>query len=137
MAAVRTALTGGWFPEHWDVPVALGLGVVVTGYLGDTVAGFISQWVPANWLNPVSELLIGVLLFMLGGWVGGDMSMWLRLFSFGSFAVGIADTVTVLLGLGPTPGAAVRVTTAAPVSYARSPGVRTTPATRSNAGLRY
>ena len=136
MERIRGALTGGWFPESWDVPVALGLGVVITGYLGDTVAGFISQWVPANWLNPVSELLIGVLLFVLGGWVGGDMSMWLRLFSFGSFAVGIADSVTVLLGLGG-PTAAVRVVTAPGVSYAKSPGVRTTPATRSNAGLRY
>lgn len=120
MERIRGALTGGWFPEAWDIPVALGLGVVITGYLGDTIAGFISQWVPANWLNPVSELLIGVLLFMAGGWIGGDMSMWLRLFSFGAFAVGIADTVTVLLGLGPATAAVVRVTptarTASPVT---------------------
>ena len=138
MAAVRGALTGGWFPEHWDVPVAIGLGVVITGYVGDTVAGFISQWVPAEWLNPVSEIIVGILMFMLGGWIGGDMSMWLRLFSFGALAVGVADTVTVVLGLGAP--AAVRVVTRVPTvtpAYTKSAGVRTTPATRSNAGLRY
>jgi len=103
-------LRGGWFPEQWDVPVALGLGVVITGYMGDTVAGWISQWVPAEWLNPASEFIIGILLFALGGFVAGDISQWLRLFSFGSFAVAIADTITVLLGLAPAPAAAaVRV----------------------------
>jgi hypothetical protein len=112
MAAISRALHGGWFPEAWDVPVALGLGVVITGYIGDTVASFISQWVPANWLNPVSELIIGIGLFMLGGWVGGDVSMWLRLFSFGSFAVGIADSISVLLGLTPAVATVTRVTTA-------------------------
>ena len=130
-------LRGGWFPDAWDVPVAIGLGVVITGYLGDTVAGFISQWVPAEWLNPVSEIIIGVVLFMLGGWMGGDFSMWLRLFSFGAFAVGIADTITVVLGLGVGSPATSVVRVAAPPAYARSPGVRTTPATRSNAGARY
>lgn len=100
MAAVMGMLRGGWFPEVWDVPLALGLGVVVTGYVGDTIAGFISQWVPAEWLNPASEFIVGIILFMLGGWIGGDMSRWLRLFSFGAFAVGIADSITVALGLG-------------------------------------
>jgi hypothetical protein len=105
-------LRGGWFPESWDVPVALGLGVVITGYMGDTIAGWISQWVPAEWLNPTSEIIIGIILFMLGGWVTGDISMWIRLFSFGAFAVGIADAITVLLGLGAAPtGGAVRVIT--------------------------
>lgn len=128
-------LRGGWFPEQWDIPVAIGLGVVITGYIGDTIAGFISQWVPADWLNPASELIVGVLMFMLGGWIGGDMSMWLRLFSFGAFAVGIADALTVVLGLGAraTP---VRVVGAG-VPYTRSAGVRTTPATRSNAVATY
>jgi hypothetical protein len=106
-------LRGGWFPEQWDVPVALGLGVVITGYMGDTIAGWISQWVPAEWLNPASELIIGVLLFMLGGWLTGDLSMWIRLFSFGAFAVGIADAITVVLGLGAAPAA--RATARAPV----------------------
>lgn len=112
MVATRIAgaLAGGWFPEAWEIPVAIGLGVVATGYLGDTVAGFISQWVPAAWLNPVSELVIGVLLFMLGGWVGGDISMWLRLLSFGAFAVGIADVITMVLGMAPgAPTPTVRV----------------------------
>jgi len=139
MAAIRGALSGGWFPEHWDVPVAIGLGVVITGYLGDTVAGFISQWIPAEWLNPTSEILVGVLLFLFGGMIGGDLSMWMRLFSFGAFAVGIADTLTLLLGLGATP--TLRVTTPARIvtspAYTKSPGVRTTPATRSNAVFRY
>jgi len=103
-------LRGGWFPETWDVPVALGLGVVITGYMGDTIAGWISQFVPAAWLNPASELIIGLLLFMLGGWIAGDFSQWIRLFSFGAFAVGIADAITVLLGLG-APAAGVRVIT--------------------------
>jgi hypothetical protein len=109
---VMAVLRGGWFPESWDVPVALGLGVVITGYMGDTIAGWISQWVPAEWLNPTSEIIIGIILFMLGGWVAGDISMWIRLFSFGAFAVGIADAITVLLGLGatPTPGG-IRVIT--------------------------
>jgi len=139
MAAIREALRGGWFPEAWDVPVAIGLGVVITGYVGDTVAGFISQWVPAEWLNPVSEIVVGILMFMLGGWVGGDMSMWLRLFSFGAFAVGIADTITVVLGLGAPAAARVGVVTrvVTPTTYTKSAGVRTTPATRTNAGLRY
>jgi len=108
-------LRGGWFPEQWQYPVAMGLGVVITGYVGDTIAGFISQWVPADWLNPVSEIIVGIIMFMLGGWIGGDLSMWLRLFSFGAFAVGIADAVSVLLGLGATAArvpARVRVVTA-------------------------
>jgi hypothetical protein len=104
-------LRGGWFPESWDVPVALGLGVVITGYMGDTIAGWISQFVPAEWLNPASEIIIGIILFMLGGWVAGDFSQWIRLFSFGAFAVGIADAITVLLGLGAAPAAGVRVVT--------------------------
>lgn len=107
---VMAVLRGGWFPEAWDIPVALGLGVVITGYMGDTIAGWVSQFVPAEWLNPTSEIIIGVLLFILGGWVAGDISMWIRLFSFGAFAVGIADAITVLLGLGATP-AGVRVIT--------------------------
>lgn len=109
MAAVMGMLRGGWFPEMWDVPLALGLGVVVTGYVGDTIAGFIGQWVPAEWLNPASEFIVGIILFMLGGWIGGDMSRWLRLFSFGAFAVGIADSITVALGLGIALPAGVRV----------------------------
>jgi len=108
---VMAVLRGGWFPEAWDVPVALGLGVVITGYMGDTIAGWISQFVPAEWLNPTSEIIIGIFLFMLGGWVAGDISMWIRLFSFGAFAVGIADAITVLLGLGAAPAAGVRVIT--------------------------
>ena len=101
---VMAVLRGGWFPEAWDIPVALGIGVVITGYMGDTIAGWISQFVPAEWLNPTSEIIIGIILFMLGGWVAGDISMWIRLFSFGAFAVGIADAITVLLGLGaPAP----------------------------------
>jgi len=130
-------LRGGWFPEQWDVPVAIGLGVVITGYVGDTIAGFISQWVPADWLNPASEIIVGILMFMLGGWIGGDMSMWLRLFSFGAFAVGIADAITVLLGLGVAPVARVRVVSAAPSLGTRALGVRTTPATRTNAAATY
>lgn len=121
MAAVAGLLRGGWFPEAWDVPVAIGLGVVITGYLGDTIAGFIGTWVPAEWLNPVSELIIGVLLFMVGGWIGGDMSMWIRLFSFGAFAVGIADVISVALGL--TAGTPARIAAAA--------GPRTTTAVRT------
>lgn len=109
-ARLAGVLRGGWFPEAWDIPVALGLGVVITGFLGDSIAGFISQWVPAQWLNPVSEIVIGIILFLLGGWIGGDLSMWLRLFSFGAFAVGIADAVTILLGL--TTPTTVRVTRA-------------------------
>jgi hypothetical protein len=106
-------LRGGWFPEEWDIPVALGLGVVITGYMGDTIAGWISQFVPAEWLNPTSEIIIGIILFVLGGWVAGDISKWIRLFSFGAFAVGIADAITVLLGLG-APAAGVRVVTSSP-----------------------
>jgi len=124
MAAVTGMLRGGWFPEQWDVPLAMGLGVVITGYVGDTIAGFISQWVPADWLNPVSELIVGFILFMLGGWVGGDMSRWLRLFSFGAFAVGIADAITTLLGLTAAPAAAVRVRTVTPVRTVKTATVK-------------
>jgi len=132
-------LRGGWFPEKWDIPVAIGLGVVITGYVGDTIAGFISQWVPVDWLNPVSEMVVGIIMFMLGGWIGGDMSMWLRLFSFGAFAVGIADAITVVLGLtAPAPAVRAGILVAPPgVSPTRMPGVRTTPATRSNATATY
>jgi len=111
-------LRGGYFPEEWDIPVALGLGVVITGYMGDTIAGWISQFVPAEWLNPTSEIIIGIILFALGGWVTGDISRWLRLFSFGAFAVGISDAITVLLGIGATPAARAQVVvrSATPVS---------------------
>lgn len=109
MASVIGAMRGGFFPESWDIPLALGLGVVVTGFLGDTVAGFISQWIPADWLNPTAELIVGVLLWLAGGWMTGDMSKWLRLFSLGAFAVGIADAVTVVLGLVSPPAAAAGV----------------------------
>ena len=98
-AELSGILRGGWFPEKWDVPLGLGLGVVITGFLGDTIAGFVSQFVPAQWLNPVSEIIIGLLLFLAGGWLTGDISRWLRLFSFGAFAVGIADAISILLGL--------------------------------------
>lgn len=106
MERVTGMLRGGWFPENWDVPVAIGLGVVVTGFMGDTIAGFISQWIPAEWLNPASEFIAGLVLFMLGGAVGGQFSTWIRLFSFGAFAVAVADTLTILLGLGAAPAAA-------------------------------
>ena len=107
MASMVGALRGGWFPEDWSAPLGIGLGVVITGFLGDTVAGFLSGFVPAEWMNPASELLVGVLLFIVGGYLGGDMSMWLRLFSVGAFAIGIADAITILLGLA-TPAASVR-----------------------------
>jgi hypothetical protein len=100
MVDFSAAVRGGWFPDAWDVPVAIGLGVVLTGYMGDTIAGFVSQFVPAEWLNPATEIIAGILMFLLGGFVGGDWSMWLRLFSMGAFAVGIADAITILLGLG-------------------------------------
>jgi hypothetical protein len=125
MAAIAHALRGGYFPEQWDIPVAIGLGVVITGYVGDTIAGFISQWVPADWLNPVSELVAGVLMFMMGGFIGGDMSMWLRLFSFGAFAVGIADAITVVLGLS-APAATVRVVRTSPATNQGRQGARVT-----------
>jgi hypothetical protein len=115
MQKVSGLLKGGYFPDNWDIPVAIGLGVVVTGYMGDAIAGFISQWVPAEWLNPASELTAGILLFLAGGFVGGDLSMWIRLFSFGAFAVAIADTITILLGIGGTAGAGVAGLTVTPV----------------------
>ncbi|GAI32809.1 unnamed protein product, partial [marine sediment metagenome] len=96
MSSIVGVLKGGWFPENWTPVLGIGLGVVVTGFLGDTVAGFLSGFVPAEWMNPASELLVGFLLFIIGGYLGGDMSMWLRLFSVGAFAVGIADAVTIL-----------------------------------------
>jgi len=122
--SLKAMVRGGWFPEAWDIPVAIGLGVVITGYLGDTIAGFIGQWVPADWLNPVSELLIGVLMFMVGGFLGGDMSMWVRLFSFGAFAVGFADTVTIMLGLGPASAAVIKVIRPTQTQKTGNPGTR-------------
>lgn len=121
-AQIGGILRGGWFPESWDVPLGLGLGVVITGFVGDTVAGFISQFVPAQWLNPVTELIIGVALFLLGGYLGmGDLGRWLRLFSFGAFAVGIADAISILLGFVTPTAGLVTVTT--------SQGLRTTQGT--------
>ncbi|GAI23428.1 unnamed protein product [marine sediment metagenome] len=108
MSSIVGVLKGGWFPENWTPVLGIGLGVVVTGFLGDTVAGFLSGFVPAEWMNPASELLVGFLLFIIGGYLGGDMSMWLRLFSVGAFAIGIADAITILLGLGAAPAAALR-----------------------------
>ncbi|MBA7707509.1 hypothetical protein ES703_116383 [subsurface metagenome] len=108
MSAIVGALKGQWFPEVWEVPVGVALGVVITGFLGDTVAGVIGQFVPAEWLNPTSEIIIGFLLFIIGGAVGGDMGMWVKIFSVGAFAVGIADAVSTLLGLGAAPAAALR-----------------------------
>jgi len=107
VSAIVGALKGGWFPENWTPVLGIGLGGVGTGFLGDTVSGFLSGFVPAEWMNPASEILVGFLLFILGGWLGGDMSMWLRLFSVGAFAVGIADAISILLGL-VTPAAALR-----------------------------
>lgn len=136
MAAIGRALTGGFFPEDWTAPVAMGLGVVLTGFLGDTIAGFIGQFIPAEWLNPATEIVAGILFFFLGGVIGGNWSMWLRFFSLGAFAVGIADAITILLGLG-APAPAIRRVSAPAISYTKSAGVRTTPATRSNAMARY
>jgi hypothetical protein len=110
-AELSGVLRGGWFPEKWDIPLGLGLGVVITGFLGDTIAGFIGQFVPAQWLNPVSELIIGLILFLAGGWLAGDLSRWLRLFSFGAFAVGIADAISIVLGLVAPPTAGLTVVT--------------------------
>jgi hypothetical protein len=120
MAALGSALRGGWFPEQWDIPVALGVGVVITGYMGDTIAGWISQFVPAEWLNPASEFIIGIIMFLLGGWLTGDMSMWIRLFSFGAFGVAIADTITVVLGMTKPAATVVRTATPGATSSARS-----------------
>ncbi|GAJ00326.1 unnamed protein product, partial [marine sediment metagenome] len=70
MSAIVGALRGQWFPEVWEVPVGVALGVVITGLVGDTIAGFISGIVPGEWLNPTSEIIIGFLLFIIGGAVG-------------------------------------------------------------------
>ena len=145
MVEITGMLRGGWFPEQWDVPVGMAAGVVITGYIGDAVAGFVRQWVPAEWLNPVSELIIGVGMFVLGGVIGADFGKWIRLFSFGALAVGIADAISVALGLVPTARAAV-VRAPAAARYAittttRSPSVTAaTLAARSPAkpdGARY
>ncbi|MBA7501116.1 hypothetical protein GH146_02805 [archaeon] len=138
MSAIVGALRGQWFPEVWEVPVGVALGVVITGFLGDTVAGFISQFVPADWLNPASEILVGFVLFILGGFLGGDMGMWVKIFSVGAFAIGLADTVSVLLGLGVTPAAALRPTpgalTVIPTSATRKTVVSTQRYAATNSG---
>jgi len=109
---IGATFRGGFFPESWDLPLGVGLGVVVTGYLGDTIAGFIGQFVPAEWLNPASEIVIGVLLFFLGGMSGlAGISQWIRMASIGAFAVGIADAISIVTGLVTPAAAGARPTT--------------------------
>jgi vacuolar-type H+-ATPase subunit I/STV1 len=120
---VMGALRGGFFPENWDLPLAMGLGVVATGYLGDTIAGFIGQFIPAEWLNPASEIVIGVLLFFLGGMGGlAGISSWLRMASLGAFAVGIADAVSIITGMVVPSGARAATTTRVVQRTASTPG---------------
>lgn len=94
------AFFGGFLPERWDQPLAIGLGVVVTDLIGDTIKGFIGRFIPADWLDPAAEFVIGILLFVASRFVGGRFSAFVKVMSFGAFGIAIADTIGTALGIG-------------------------------------
>lgn len=91
--------------DSLDEMLAVGLGVVITDVFGDQVSAFIGQWVPAKWLDPVTEVLIGFGILILGEWFAPvAWRVYIRLASFGAVAAGIADAVSIALGLGGSAG---------------------------------
>jgi len=95
MAAVMRALT-----ENWDEMLAVGLGIVITDLVGDTVSGWVSQYVPAKWLDPVTEILIGIGILFVGEWIAPiGWKAYTRLASFGAIGIGIANAIGIAFGL--------------------------------------
>jgi len=88
------------FPERWDQPLAIGIGVIIVQLVGNTVKNFVSQWVPATWLDPVVEFIIGIGLWIVGNYTGIG---WFKWFSYGALAIGIADAIGIATGIGASP----------------------------------
>lgn len=88
------------FPERWDQPLAIGLGVVVVQLVGNTVKSYINQFVPAAWLDPVAEIIIGIGLWAVGSYMGIG---WFKWMSYGALAIGIADGIGIATGIGASP----------------------------------
>lgn len=96
MAAAVGALTG-----HFDEMLAVGVGIVVTDYIGDTVKGWInSVWAGAGaWADPLAEILIGLAILFVGEWFAPfAWKTYTRLAAFGAVGLGIANAVKILLG---------------------------------------
>lgn len=126
MAAVIRA-----YREYWDEMLAVGLGVVVTDVVGNTVKGWLEPWLTqmgiAQWADPIAEFLIGAgILAVAEMFLTGTMKTYGRLAAFGATAVAIADAVAILMGYIPTTARPAGLT--APVVRPPSPAPSPAPA---------
>jgi hypothetical protein len=101
------------YREYWDEMLAVGLGVVITDVVGNTIKGFISPWLEkvglAQWADPISEFLIGLGIMGVTEMLISPGSKWKiygRLMAFGATAVAIADVVAIAMGMIKAPTAA-------------------------------
>jgi hypothetical protein len=130
------------YREYWDEMLAVGLGVVITDVLGNTVKGFVSPFLEkvglAQWADPISEFLIGLGIMGVTELLISPGSKWKiygRLMAFGATAVAIADVVAIAMGMfkapTPTPGAPAprpTVVTPTPTVVPARPATSPTPA---------
>lgn len=138
MAAIVRA-----YREYWDEMLAVGLGVVITDVLGNTVKGFVSPFLEkvglAQWADPISEFLIGLGIMGVTELLISPGSKWKiygRLMAFGATAVAIADVVAIAMGMfkaptaapTPTPAPAPRPTVVTPTVVPARPATAPTPA---------
>lgn len=100
-----------FYREYWDEALAVGLGVVVTDVVGNTVKGWVGPFltgigIDPKWFDSISELLIGFGLAVFSEFLAPvGWKVYLRLAAFGATAVGIADAVAIALGLVAPPAA--------------------------------
>lgn len=99
MAAIVKA-----FKEYWDEMLAVGLGIVVTDVVGDTVKGFlepiIGGFIEAKWMDAITELVIGFGLLAIGEmFVPIKWRAYTRLASFGALGIGIANVISTAIGI--------------------------------------
>jgi hypothetical protein len=94
------------YREYWDEMLAVGLGVVITDVVGNTVKGFVAPWLEkvglAQWADPISEFLIGLGIMGVTELLISPGSKWKiygRLMAFGATAVAIADVVAIAMGM--------------------------------------
>ena len=113
------------FPERWDQPLAIGVGVVIVQLVGNTVKNTIGKFVPAAWLDPVAEFIIGIGLWIVGSYTGIG---WFKWFSYGALAIGIADAIGVATGIGASPivGITHKTTGTVSITPPQGTGVRFT-----------
>lgn len=134
MAAVVNALK-----EYWDEALAVGVGIVLTDVVGDTVKGWLEPlvggFIDPKWMDAITELVIGVAVLAVGElWVPMKYKAYTRLASFGALGIGVANIIGTAIGLIPAPTGAraarvvvsrppVRVTRAPTVSKAAAPEI--------------